>query len=90
MPDAVADVYIALQDDRGVPSWLDEDGSDTGSGIAPCEGSATRTCGVFRKRVNAGTVMLEPWNPVTSLYGDHSPVSGSSRLIGAASRRAAV
>lgn len=84
MPDAVADVYIALQDDRGMPFWLDEDWSDTGSGIAPCEASATRTCGVFGKRVNAGTMMLEPWNPVTSLYGDHSPVGG------AASRRAAV
>ena len=58
MPDAAADVYIALQDDRGVPSLLDDDWIDTGSGIATCEGSATRTCGAFRKRVNAGTVML--------------------------------
>lgn len=51
-----------------MPSWLDDDWTDTGTGIVTCEGSATRTCRMFRMRVNAGTGMLGPRNPVTSLY----------------------
>lgn len=65
---AAADVHIALQNDRGVPDWVDDSWTDTGTEIATREGSATRTYSVFRKRVDAGTVILGPWNSVTSMY----------------------
>jgi hypothetical protein len=68
LPEADADGCIPLQNDRGVPSWVDDSGTNTGTGIATREGSATRTYSVFRKRINAGTVTLGPWNSVTSMY----------------------
>ena len=65
---AEADVHIALQNDRGVPSWIDDSWTDTGAEIATREGSATRTYSVFRKHFSAGDVTLGPWNSVTSMY----------------------
>lgn len=65
---AAADVYIAFQNDRGVPSWVDDSWTDTGAEITTREGSATRSYSVFRKRFNAGAVTLGPWDSVTSMY----------------------
>lgn len=66
---AAADIYIALDNRTGVPTWVDDTWTDTAADITTREtNNVIQTFSVFRKRFNAGTVMLGPWNAPTSIY----------------------
>jgi DNA-binding beta-propeller fold protein YncE len=66
---AAADVHVALNSSGPVPSWVDAGWTNTGTTITTRESAtATRTFNVYRKRFNAGTVSLGPWNSTSSMY----------------------
>ncbi|HEX6708285.1 MAG TPA: Ig-like domain-containing protein [Albitalea sp.] len=64
-----ADVHVALNNGGAVPSWVDSSWTNTATSITTRESSTTtRTYTVYRKRFNAGTVSLGPWNSTSSMY----------------------
>ncbi|MBC7991880.1 MAG: glycoside hydrolase family 76 protein [Rhizobacter sp.] len=68
---APADVYIALDNRRARPSWVDSSWTDTGADLTQAESaSVSRGFSLYRKRFNAGaTVSLGAWNNTgTSMY----------------------
>jgi glucose/arabinose dehydrogenase len=67
---AAADVYLALDNRSPLPSWVDSSWVDTGADLTMAESSTvSRGFSLFRKRFNAGTVSLGPWNNTgTSMY----------------------
>jgi len=67
---AAADVYIALDNRAPLPSWVDSSWVDTGADLTMAESATvSRGFSLFRKRFNAGTVSLGPWNNTgTSMY----------------------
>ena len=67
---AAADVYVALDNRSPLPSWVDSSWVDSGADLTQAEsGTVSRGFSLFRKRFNAGTVTLGPWNNTgTSMY----------------------
>ncbi len=67
---AAADVYVALDNRSPLPGWVDSSWTDSGSDLTQVENATTtRSFSLFRKRFNAGTVTLGPWNNGgTSMY----------------------
>lgn len=66
---AAADIYIGLDNRTGVPAWVDDSWADTSTDITTRESNnVIQTFSVFRKRFDAGTVTLGPWNAPTSVY----------------------
>jgi glucose/arabinose dehydrogenase len=67
---AAADVYVALDNRSPLPSWVDSSWVDSGADLTQAEsGTVSRSFSLFRKRFNAGTVTLGPWNNTgTSMY----------------------
>jgi glucose/arabinose dehydrogenase len=67
---AAADVYVALDNRSPLPAWVDSSWTDTGTDLTQAESaSVSRGFSLFRKRFNAGTVTLGPWNGAgTSMY----------------------
>jgi NPCBM/NEW2 domain len=67
---AAADVYVALDNRSPLPTWVDSSWVDTGSDLTQAESATvSRGFSLFRKRFNAGTVTLGPWNNTgTSMY----------------------
>jgi len=67
---AAADVYLALDNRSPLPAWVDSSWTDTGTDLTQAESATvSRSFSLFRKRFNAGTVSLGPWNNTgTSLY----------------------
>jgi len=64
-----ADVHVALNNSGPVPLWVDASWTNTGTTMTTRESSTTtRTYTVYRKRFNAGTVSLGPWNSTSSMY----------------------
>ncbi len=67
---AAADVYVALDNRAPLPAWVDSSWADSGADLTQAESaSVSRGFSLFRKRFNAGTVTLGPWNNTgTSMY----------------------
>ncbi|MEO5733102.1 MAG: NPCBM/NEW2 domain-containing protein, partial [Rubrivivax sp.] len=67
---AAADVYVAFDNRSPLPSWVDSSWTDTGADMTMAESATvSRGFSLFKKRFNAGTVSLGPWNDNgTSLY----------------------
>ena len=67
---AAADVYLALDNRAPLPSWVDSSWVDTGADLTMAESSTvSRGFSLFKKRFNAGTISLGPWNNTgTSMY----------------------
>ncbi len=67
---AAADVYVALDNRSPLPSWVDSSWVDTGADLTQAESATvSRGFSLFKKRFNAGTVTLGPWNNAgTSMY----------------------
>lgn len=66
---AAADVYVAFDNRAALPAWVDSSWTDSGADMTQAEGSTSRGFSLFRKRFNAGTVSLGPWNGGgTSMY----------------------
>jgi glucose/arabinose dehydrogenase len=67
---AAADVYVALDNRSPLPAWIDSSWVDSGVDLTQQESaSVSRGFSLFRKRFNAGTVSLGPWNNAsTSMY----------------------
>ncbi len=67
---AAADVYIAFDNRSPLPAWIDSSWVDTGADLTMAESATvSRGFSLFRKRFNAGTVTLGPWNNAgTSMY----------------------
>lgn len=67
---AAADVYVALDNRSPLPSWVDSSWVDSGADLTQAESATvSRGFSLFRKRFNAGTVTLGPWNNTgTSMY----------------------
>ncbi|HET7792933.1 MAG TPA: PQQ-dependent sugar dehydrogenase [Rhizobacter sp.] len=67
---AAADVYVALDNRSALPSWVDSSWTDSGVDLTQAEsGTVSRGFSLWRKRFNAGTVTLGPWNNAgTSMY----------------------
>ena len=60
---AAADVYVALDNRAPLPGWVDSSWTDSGSDLTQAEStSVSRGFSLFKKRFNAGTVSLGPWN----------------------------
>ena len=67
---AAADVYVGLDSRSPRPAWVDSTWTDTGTPLTQVENATTtRSFSLYRKRFNAGTVSLGPWNNTTgSMY----------------------